>query len=111
MRIAIEGCTHGELDKIYTTIQDIEKSEGYKVQKVEQRRGMSRGVISDKRKRLRKKLLAGSLQFTVFYPDLILKILNSILSEVRGFVENTVLFTPISTVVNIFCLECFYSTS
>jgi hypothetical protein len=55
MRIAIEGCTHGELDKIYTTIQDIEKREGYKVQKVEQRRGMSRGVISDKRKRMRKK--------------------------------------------------------
>jgi len=33
MRIAIEGCTHGELDKIYTTIQEIEKREGYKVQK------------------------------------------------------------------------------
>jgi lariat debranching enzyme len=31
MRIAIEGCTHGELEKIYSTIQDIEKREGYKV--------------------------------------------------------------------------------
>jgi hypothetical protein len=31
MRIAIEGCTHGELDKIYSTIQEIEKREGYQV--------------------------------------------------------------------------------
>ncbi len=31
MRIAIEGCTHGELEKIYSTIQEIEQREGYKV--------------------------------------------------------------------------------
>jgi hypothetical protein len=68
MRIAIEGCTHGELDKIYTTIQDIEKREGYKVQKVEQRRGISRGVLSDERKRMRKKM--ARRQFAVFYEDL-----------------------------------------
>ncbi len=55
MRIAIEGCTHGELDKIYTTIQDIEKREGFKVQKVEQRKEMPGGILIDKRKRMRKK--------------------------------------------------------
>ena len=32
MRIAIEGCTHGELDQIYATIKEIEDREGYKVQ-------------------------------------------------------------------------------
>ena len=31
MRIAIEGCTHGELDKIYQTVAEIEESQGYKV--------------------------------------------------------------------------------
>jgi len=31
MRIAIEGCTHGELDQIYATIKDIEDQQGYKV--------------------------------------------------------------------------------
>ncbi|KAF9188354.1 lariat debranching enzyme [Haplosporangium sp. Z 11] len=31
MRIAVEGCCHGELDKIYWTIQEREKKFGYKV--------------------------------------------------------------------------------
>jgi len=31
MRIAIEGCTHGELENIYKTIKEIEDIEGYKV--------------------------------------------------------------------------------
>ena len=31
MHIAVEGCAHGELDKIYETIQELEKSENYKV--------------------------------------------------------------------------------
>eukprot|EP00092_Neocalanus_flemingeri_P002869 GFUD01003067.1.p1 GENE.GFUD01003067.1~~GFUD01003067.1.p1 ORF type:complete len:534 (-),score=131.91 GFUD01003067.1:157-1701(-) len=31
MRIAIEGCTHGELEKTYKTIQQIEEQEGSKV--------------------------------------------------------------------------------
>eukprot|EP00090_Calanus_glacialis_P038839 TRINITY_DN67686_c0_g1_i1.p1 TRINITY_DN67686_c0_g1~~TRINITY_DN67686_c0_g1_i1.p1 ORF type:complete len:515 (-),score=189.89 TRINITY_DN67686_c0_g1_i1:56-1600(-) len=31
MRIAIEGCTHGELEKTYQTIQQIEEQEGGKV--------------------------------------------------------------------------------
>lgn len=31
MRIAIEGCTHGELDKIYQTIAEIETNQNYKV--------------------------------------------------------------------------------
>ena len=31
MRIAVEGCTHGELDQIYATIKDIEDQQGYKV--------------------------------------------------------------------------------
>lgn len=31
MKIAIEGCCHGALNKIYQSIQDIEKKEGYKV--------------------------------------------------------------------------------
>lgn len=31
MRIAVEGCAHGELEKIYDTIAHIEAKEGYKV--------------------------------------------------------------------------------
>lgn len=31
MRIAIEGCAHGELEKIYNTIESIEKHENYKI--------------------------------------------------------------------------------
>ena len=31
MRIAVEGCAHGELEKIYETILDVEKREGKKV--------------------------------------------------------------------------------
>ena len=31
MKIAIEGCAHGELQKIYETIQGIEKPENIKV--------------------------------------------------------------------------------
>ncbi|XP_067636953.1 lariat debranching enzyme [Eurosta solidaginis] len=31
MKVAVEGCAHGELEKIYQTIQCIENEEGYKV--------------------------------------------------------------------------------
>ena len=31
MRIAIEGCTHGELEKTYDTIKEIEEKDGRKV--------------------------------------------------------------------------------
>ena len=31
MRIAIEGCMHGELTKLYETIGEIENREGYKI--------------------------------------------------------------------------------
>lgn len=31
MKIAVEGCCHGELDKIYETIEYLEKKEGVKV--------------------------------------------------------------------------------
>lgn len=31
MRIAVEGCAHGELEKIYDVIQEIEVREHYKV--------------------------------------------------------------------------------
>lgn len=31
MKIAVEGCAHGELEKIYETIAAIEKQENYKV--------------------------------------------------------------------------------
>ena len=31
MRIAIEGCTHGELEKTYETIKEIEEKDGRKV--------------------------------------------------------------------------------
>ena len=31
MKIAVEGCCHGELDKIYETLQHLEKTEGIKV--------------------------------------------------------------------------------
>ena len=31
MHIAVEGCAHGELDKIYETIQEIEEEENFKV--------------------------------------------------------------------------------
>ena len=31
MKIAIEGCCHGELDKIYETIQHLEKANSMKV--------------------------------------------------------------------------------
>ena len=31
MQIAIEGCCHGELDKIYSTLQYLEKKENRKV--------------------------------------------------------------------------------
>lgn len=32
MKIAVEGCAHGELDTIYETIGKIEKEKGYKVE-------------------------------------------------------------------------------
>ena len=31
MRIAVEGCCHGELDKIYETLEHLQKKEGFKV--------------------------------------------------------------------------------
>ncbi|XP_011211914.2 lariat debranching enzyme [Bactrocera dorsalis] len=31
MKVAVEGCAHGELEKIYETIQSIENEEGFKV--------------------------------------------------------------------------------
>ncbi|XP_055870632.1 lariat debranching enzyme B-like [Biomphalaria glabrata] len=31
MKIAVEGCCHGELDKIYETIKELEKQNGFKV--------------------------------------------------------------------------------
>ncbi len=31
MRIAVEGCMHGELTKMYDTIAEIEDREGYKI--------------------------------------------------------------------------------
>ena len=31
MHIAIEGCLHGELDKVYATIAEIEQMEGIKI--------------------------------------------------------------------------------
>jgi lariat debranching enzyme len=31
MKIAVEGCAHGELDKIYEAIQYMEKKDGIKV--------------------------------------------------------------------------------
>ena len=31
MRIVVEGCAHGDLDKIYDVIQSIEKKQGRKV--------------------------------------------------------------------------------
>ncbi|XP_046659330.1 lariat debranching enzyme isoform X1 [Homalodisca vitripennis] len=31
MKIAVEGCAHGELEKIYETLQELEKQEGFKV--------------------------------------------------------------------------------
>lgn len=31
MRIAIEGCAHGELENIYETIKELEQQEGFKV--------------------------------------------------------------------------------
>ncbi len=31
MKIAVEGCLHGELQKVYETVQEIEEREGYKV--------------------------------------------------------------------------------
>lgn len=31
MRIAVEGCAHGELDIIYETIQEMEKADGKKI--------------------------------------------------------------------------------
>jgi len=31
MRVAIEGCMHGELTKVYDTIKEIETREGYKI--------------------------------------------------------------------------------
>lgn len=31
MKIAVEGCAHGELEKIYDSIELIEKNEGIKV--------------------------------------------------------------------------------
>ena len=33
MRIAVEGCTHGELEQTYHTIQQIEQQDGRKVRK------------------------------------------------------------------------------
>lgn len=31
MRIVVEGCAHGDLDRIYTTIQSIEQKQGKSV--------------------------------------------------------------------------------
>ena len=31
MKIAVEGCAHGELDKIYEAIQNVEKKDGVKI--------------------------------------------------------------------------------
>ena len=31
MHIAIEGCLHGELEKVYSTIAEIEQMEGIKI--------------------------------------------------------------------------------
>jgi len=31
MKIAVEGCCHGELDKIYDTLEYIERQDGIKV--------------------------------------------------------------------------------
>ena len=31
MKIAIEGCLHGELQKVYETVKEIEDKENYKV--------------------------------------------------------------------------------
>ena len=31
MKIAIQGCGHGEMEKIYDTIQHIEEEQGFKV--------------------------------------------------------------------------------
>ena len=31
MRIAVEGCTHGELEKTYETLKQIEEQDGRKV--------------------------------------------------------------------------------
>lgn len=31
MRIVVEGCAHGDLDRIYSTIQSIEQKQGKKV--------------------------------------------------------------------------------
>ena len=31
MKIAVEGCLHGELQKVYETIKEIEDKENYKV--------------------------------------------------------------------------------
>ena len=31
MKIAVEGCMHGELNKMYETITEIENREGYKI--------------------------------------------------------------------------------
>lgn len=31
MKIAVEGCAHGELEKIYETIQELEKRDNIKV--------------------------------------------------------------------------------
>ena len=34
MKVAVEGCCHGELDKIYETLQFLEKKENIKVNSV-----------------------------------------------------------------------------
>lgn len=31
MKIAVEGCCHGELNRIYDTLRDAERSEGFKI--------------------------------------------------------------------------------
>ena len=31
MKIAVEGCCHGELDRIYSSVEALEKKEGIKV--------------------------------------------------------------------------------
>ncbi|BAS86166.1 Os03g0725300 [Oryza sativa Japonica Group] len=31
MKIAVEGCMHGELDKVYDTLRELEKAEGVKI--------------------------------------------------------------------------------
>lgn len=31
MKVAVEGCMHGELNKMYETITEIENREGYKI--------------------------------------------------------------------------------